>query len=111
MPDFVQNDTACVLRVTCYDQNGKPLDLTGATVELHYYIESNPPLFVRNMNVTDQIGGKVEYQFGTYTDNFGDTQYDLGAVGTLRYRIVILYVDGTRLTSPFEGEITIHETI
>jgi hypothetical protein len=111
MPDFVQNDTACALRVTCYDQDNKPIDLSGCTVELHFYINSNPPVFVRQMNVTDAVNGKVEYKFSTYTDEGGETQYDLGQPGVLRYKLAIKFADGSRLTSPFEGEITIHEVI
>lgn len=108
MADLVQNDTASTLQVTCNDQSGAPIDLTGATVNLEFYINSFPPVFTRTMAIADAKTGVVTYKFTTFTDSLGVTQFDLGSSGVLYYRVVITFQDLTVISSVVDGNITIH---
>lgn len=108
MADLVQNDTASSLQITCTDQTGAPIDLTGCTVNLEFFIDSYPPVFTRTMTISDAKNGVVTYKFGTFVDTLGVTQFDLGTPGVLYYRTVITFIDQTILSSVTDGNITIH---
>ena len=58
---LVKNDTGRKLEVTLQD-NGTAVDLTGATLKLHFQIGGGA---VKNvaMGIVDAVNGKAEYQF------------------------------------------------
>ena len=63
--DFVTNDTGSVLNVTCTDKVTKAaLDLTGASIELHWRNAANARI-TRTMTIVSAIAGTVKYQFLT----------------------------------------------
>jgi hypothetical protein len=107
MPDFVQNDTGSLLSLTLQDQSGVAIDLTGSAVTLQYYIDSNPPLYTKNMSITDPKNGKCQYLFTSAVVN-GVTVYDLISPGVLHFTVVITFPGGAVVTTPFEGQITVH---
>jgi hypothetical protein len=102
MADFTQRDTGSTLAITLQDQSGVAIDLTGASVALQYYIDTNPPLFTRAMTITNAKAGQCSYQF---TVNSG--VYDLDPAGTMHFTVVITFGNGQIVSSPFEGQITI----
>lgn len=61
MVDLVTGDTGSKLRATCSDSNGV-IDLTGATVELHWEGEDGS-LVNRAMTIEDHVAGIVSYTF------------------------------------------------
>lgn len=112
--DLVAKDTASVLQVTLFDQDGNVMDLTGATVTLQFYIDfysTTNPASVKTMTIVgDAKTGTVKYQF-TVNNATTPPTYDLSVPGILHYKIQIAFPDSTILTTPFEGEITIHEPL
>jgi hypothetical protein len=102
MADFTQHDTGSSLVITLVDQDGAVIDLTGATVALQYYIDSNPPLFTKQMTVTDPKTGICSYQFGLLNG-----VYDLASAGTMHFSVVVTLAGGVILSSPLEGQISI----
>jgi hypothetical protein len=109
MANVVQNDTGVVLVVTCYDQNGNPIDLTTATsVTLQFYINPIIPALTKTMDVNSAVDGIVQYTFSTYTDDWGNTHYDLGYPGTLYFRVSIAFPSSVVVTSWASGEITVN---
>lgn len=112
--DLVAKDTASVLQVTLYDQDGNVMDLTGAVTTLQFYIDfysSDFPVTVKTMTVvTDPKNGTVKYQF-TVNNSVTPPVYDLSGPGILHYKIQVVFPDATVVTTPFEGEITIHESL
>lgn len=62
--DFVSNDTASVLRVTCVDANSDPINLTGSTVNLHWRDETGLSVD-QTMTIEDAANGVCTYQFDT----------------------------------------------
>lgn len=105
---LVQNDTASALVLTCVDQSGTPIDLSGAQVSLLFYINTTPsggPL-ARSMTVTDAGNGVAQYTFGV-----SNGVYDLSEPGTLYFRTRIVFADGTVVTSPKARQIPVVPTI
>lgn len=105
--EFVQHDTASKLQVTCVDETGTPINLTGCTVSLQYYIGANPPFYSKTMTIMGASTGVVEYQFGSSVDVNGDTVYDLYDAGMLYFRVSITFGSGRILTCPNFGEIAV----
>lgn len=62
--DFVSNDTASVLRVTCVDANSNPISLSGSTANLHWRDETGQPVD-QAMTIEDAANGICKYQFAT----------------------------------------------
>lgn len=61
--DFTEGDTGSKLQVTCRDNDEAIIDLTGATVTLHWK-DANSILVERNFTVLDPAtDGIAEYQF------------------------------------------------
>jgi|SRR5579872_5724430 len=107
MADFIQNDTGSILSLTIQDQSGNPIDLTSATVTLQFYIDTNPPLYSKTMSIITPKSGICQYQFAS-TVVGGVTVYDLISPGVLHFTVVITFPSGAIISSPFEGQITIH---
>lgn len=112
--DLTAKDTASSLKVTLYDQDGNIIDLTGASVTLQFYIDSysaTNPVSQKVMTIaTPPTAGIVSYQF-TVNNNTTPPTYDLANPGILHYKIQVKFADGSILTTPFEGEITIHDSL
>jgi len=89
-----QGDTLPIFAVQLLDDNGKPIDLSGSTVQLWVEgMEPNP----KNMIVYDNA--VVTYQFSSEeTKNFG----------TYLAEIRIIYNNGDIITLPTIGSIKIH---
>jgi|WetSurMetagenome_2_1015567.scaffolds.fasta_scaffold1261689_2 hypothetical protein len=63
MTDLVTGDTGSTLTATCTDSDGVVIDLTGATVELHW--EGDDGVVVSEvMTIDDAAGGIASYTFG-----------------------------------------------
>ena len=75
---LVKNDTGRKLKLTLKD-NGAAVDLTGATVNLHYRIASGT-VKTAAMTLTDAVNGVAEYQFATG---------DLDAGGIFDYEVQV----------------------
>lgn len=61
--DFTEGDTGSKLKVTCRDNDETIIDLTGATVILHWK-DANNDLVERNFTILDPpTDGISEYQF------------------------------------------------
>lgn len=63
MADFVSNDTASTLLVTCVDDAGAVINLSGATVNLHWQDETGT-VQDKAMTVVDEAAGECSYKFG-----------------------------------------------
>ena len=61
-PDFVAGDTGSVRRITCRDDDGSVIDLTGATVTIRWK-DAAGTLVERPMTVVSPAAGVAEYQF------------------------------------------------
>jgi hypothetical protein len=61
--DFVSNDTASVLRVTCVDANEERINLAGASANLHWKDETGQSID-KAMTIEDAANGVCTYQFG-----------------------------------------------
>lgn len=112
--DLVAKDTASSLQVNLFDQDGNALDLTGATPQIQFYIDSysdvNPVKVKAMTTVGTPTNGVVKYQF-TVDNSTTPPTYDLSAPGILYYKIQVTFPDSTVITTPFQGEITIHESL
>lgn len=62
MTDLVTGDTGSKLKVTCNDSEGAVINLTGATVELHWE-DANGALASRNMTIENHAAGIASYTF------------------------------------------------
>lgn len=60
--DFVQNDTGSALRITCLDDAGAAIDITGAALTLLWRDIAGVSV-ERSMSIIDAAGGVAEYQF------------------------------------------------
>jgi hypothetical protein len=60
--DFVQNDTASKITVTCRNSQNALINLTGYTVSVHWRNNADS-LTTRTMTITNAAGGVAEYLF------------------------------------------------
>ena len=84
---LVKNDTGRKLQVTLQD-DGAAVNLTGATLKLHYRIAGGT-VKTAAMTVTDAVNGVAEYQFATG---------DLDAGGTFDYEVQVTD-SGSKITT------------
>lgn len=63
MADFVAGDTASSLAVTCVDDTGAPIDLSGCTVNIRWKDEVGT-VQTKAMTVSNAAAGECTYQFG-----------------------------------------------
>ena len=98
---LVKNDTGRKVEFTLLD-NGTAVDLTGATVKLHYRI-SGGTVKTATMTVTDAVNGVAEYQFGTG---------DLDAAGGFDYEVEVTDAGGKIATFVEQGDkITVRDEL
>ena len=97
-PDFVAGDTGSVRRITCRDDDGNAIDLTGATVTIRWK-DTAGTLVERPMTVVSPAAGVVEYKFGA--DELYSPRMALG------YRITD--ATGTVITSRMLDVITVRD--
>lgn len=62
MADFVAGDTASTLAVTCVDDSGAAIDLTGCTANLRWKDEVGT-VQTKAMTVSNATAGECTYQF------------------------------------------------
>ena len=62
MADFVSGDTGSTLLVTCQDDSGAAIDLTGATVRLHWQ-DATGTVQDKAMTIVDETAGECSYKF------------------------------------------------
>ena len=63
MADLVAGDTASVLKVTCVDDTGAAIDLSGCTAIIRWKDEVGT-VQTKAMTVSDATSGECTYQFG-----------------------------------------------
>jgi hypothetical protein len=63
MADFVSGDTGSTLLVTCKDDSGAAIDLTGATIKLHWQ-DATGTVQDKDMTIVDETAGECSYKFG-----------------------------------------------
>jgi hypothetical protein len=63
MADFVSSDTGSTLLVTCTDDAGEVINLSGSSVKIRWQ-DATGVLSEKNMTVTDGAAGKCTYKFG-----------------------------------------------
>ena len=91
--DFVEKDTDSKLEVTCKNQDGSAIILTGSTVKLYWKTTSDTRVKSAVMTVTDAAGGVAEYTFTVDGDNYDLTH------GGLEVEIEITDSSGNVVTS------------
>lgn len=93
------NDTSPKLIVTLTDSSGNVVNLSGASAKLHMKKYGATSLKVQAAaDVTDPVGGRVEYTWGA-----GDTS----EAGTYYGEVEVTYGDLTVETFPNNGYFTI----
>lgn len=100
MADFVSGDTASTLLVTCQDDSGTAINLSGAAVNLHWKDEEGTAL-VKAMTVVSASVGTCSYQFATG---------ELFAPG-MAFEVEITDVSGKKLTNIDVIAVTVREQI
>lgn len=61
---LVEGDTGSVLQITCKDQNGNVIDLSGATVILKWRDQLNALQQQAMSIISPATNGQIKYQFG-----------------------------------------------
>ena len=64
MSDFVSGDTGSTLLVTCTDDAGVAIDLTGATIHLRWQ-EAAGTVSDKTMSIVSAVAGTCSYKFLT----------------------------------------------
>ncbi len=90
---LVKNDTGRKLQLTLQD-DGAAVNLTGATVNLHYRIAGGT-VKTAAMTLTDAVNGVAEYQFATG---------DLDVAGSLDYEVQVTDSGGKITTFKESGQ-------
>jgi len=89
-----QNDTSPSLQATLKDASLNPIDLTGATVMFHMKSVDGTVKVDRQMTITNEAGGVVQYDWQS-----GDTD----TVGTYYVEFEVTYADSSVETFPNNG--------
>jgi hypothetical protein len=98
MIEITQGDKPTLIQ-TCVDENGVVLDLTTcSTATLHMAVDGAPALARAMVINTPLTAGIVQYQF---------IAADTAAVGNIEMEIVLLFADGTIITSPIDDDVVI----
>lgn len=63
MADFVAKDTASTLRVTCVDDSGTAMDLSGCSANIRWKDDVGE-VQTKAMTISDATAGECTYQFG-----------------------------------------------
>lgn len=107
MAQFVQGDSGSTISITCTDQNGNPINLTGASAVLAFYVDNESSGVIGAsshavMTITNAPEGIVQYTFSAT---------DLANAGTLYYRVAITLPGGNVISSAPIQEIVIEPII
>jgi hypothetical protein len=98
--DFVSNDTASVLRVTCVDANEERINLSGASANLHWKDETGQAID-KEMTIEDAANGVCTYQFG---------EGELFSPG-MSFEVEITDVDSKKLTNVDLIAVTVRKAL
>ena len=98
--DFVEDDNGA-LKVTCLDEAGAVIPLTGATVTLNWVDDVGGAPVTRPMAITDELNGLAEYEFQT-----GEL-----IPPTIIYEVNIVDINGDEVTNNCLEELKIRSKI
>lgn len=100
MADFVAGDTASSLAVTCVDNSGAAVDLTGCTVTIRWKDEIGETQ-TKTMTVSDATAGICTYQFGE------DELFSPG----MSFEVEITDIGGKKLSNVDLISVTVREQL
>ena len=100
MADLVAGDTASTLAVTCVDDTGTAIDLSGCTVNLRWKDEVGE-VQTQAMTVSDAAGGVCTYQFGE------DELFSPG----MAFEVEITDISGKKLSNVDLISVTVREQL
>lgn len=93
-----QSDTSPAIQAELKDGNYSPINLTGATVNLHMKLLGSNVVFSRTMNIVNALSGIVNYYW-----EVGDTDVE----GTYYVEFEVTYSDLSVETFPNTGNLII----
>ena len=93
-----QNDTSPSIQATLTDANLVPINLIGATVMFHMKATGGSIVVDREMTITNEEGGVVQYDWQS-----GDTD----TAGTYLVEFEVTYTDGSIETFPNTGSLIV----
>ena len=100
MADFVAGDTASSLEVTCADDSGAAVDLTGCAVNMRWKDEVGV-VQTKAMTVSDAAAGICTYQFGE------DELFSPG----MSFEVEITDIGGKKLSNVDLISVTVREQL